>query len=147
MTSGGRKIKERALKEISNVLDARPVNLKPVWTGLKSGSGSGFKEVGPKSKWATQVGGPSALLEELVGRRDVNSSEGPTHCRPPDPPRVPDPETSNPQKVPQSFQADGCDEGGGKQDERETDDEVFMDAAMHVEEPKEGHTGRRGQHI
>lgn len=39
-----RRLKEKALKDVTNNLETGPVNLKPTWNRLRLGTGSGVKE-------------------------------------------------------------------------------------------------------
>lgn len=45
-----RLIMEKALKDITNKLESRPVKMKPNWGGLKNGSGLVISEVGRANK-------------------------------------------------------------------------------------------------
>lgn len=67
------------LKDLTNVLEARPVNLKPAWVGPKNAKGSAVKGVGPVTDWVQH--GPTII--QLGGGRVDNG--GPVHTRPPDP--------------------------------------------------------------
>lgn len=48
--TSGKRMKEHVMKDVTNVLEAWPIKLKPTWSGLKSGSGSAIREAGPISK-------------------------------------------------------------------------------------------------
>lgn len=78
------RLKEKALKEVTNRLEARPIKLKPDWAGPK-GNGVGIREVGPVMGWTKQG---AAAKPSGVGPRahlDVNLSKGAVPSWPPDP--------------------------------------------------------------
>lgn len=142
-TSGGRKMKEHALKDVSNVLEARPINLKPYWTRLKSGVALTAREACPISKWVAHGGRSADLIGVLAGHRDLTRSGGPNHCRPPDPSSVPD--TSKSLSHPQSPRFEGIGGGGGRHEEREAEEEVYMECMTHEDELKAGLSSHAGQ--
>lgn len=45
-----------ALKDVTNVLEVRPIKLKPNWVGFKNGKGPAVREIGPVSNWVALGG-------------------------------------------------------------------------------------------
>lgn len=85
LSVGQRLSKEKALKDVTNKLDPKPVKLKPSWAGVKSNNSLGPREVGFASKWVSHdpVAGPTD--EGLKTRVELTGRGDPVHSRSPDP--------------------------------------------------------------
>lgn len=85
--SDSQRLKEKALKEAMNRLEAQPVKLKSNCVGSK-GSGLGKRAVGPTTNWVKHGSGPKP---DGVGPRahvDANLRKGSLPSRPPNPTRA-----------------------------------------------------------
>lgn len=77
------RIKERAMKDTTNILEVHPVMLKPSWTGLKSGKGGAMREIGHIKTWVVQWEQNDLSGVKKVGPNGPSVSVGPAHAHPP----------------------------------------------------------------
>lgn len=87
-SSTQRMMKEKTLRDITDKLEAKSVNMKTTRSGLKSMSGVVFREVGPATKWTSHVVKPN---DKVNGHVDLNADKlraGHLPSRPPDPTRA-----------------------------------------------------------
>lgn len=80
-----RLFNQRALKEVTNKLDPKPIKPKPSWAGPKGVSGATSRKMGSTSKWEFKRG---SLVSGEPGTRDnngISDKGGSLPCRPPDP--------------------------------------------------------------
>lgn len=80
-----RLTRDKVLKDITNKLEARPVNMKPNRSGLKSGGGIVIREVGLASDWAQHAAKSSPSRSGPSSLGGTNYKGGPLPSRPPDP--------------------------------------------------------------
>lgn len=74
------KKKNGAMKDVTNILEAQPVKLKPDWTGSKSGRGPRVKIVGPATSW-TKHGNQNAQTDGRGGNNNNFNVHGAQyHC-------------------------------------------------------------------
>lgn len=78
------RIKERALKDVSNNLVIQPAKLKPTWFGPRANKGVGNREVGPISGWATHGNRNKTDGTNKGVPIGPTMKVGPAHTRPPD---------------------------------------------------------------
>lgn len=76
-------IKERTMTEVTNSITLQPVNLKPMWTGLKTGKGAAIREVGPAKGWVAHGEQLDLNRVSKYGPNGPNESVGPAYTRPP----------------------------------------------------------------
>lgn len=75
----------RALKEVTNKLEPKPIKLKPVWAGPKGVSKFSSREVGPINKWDPRKSNNGLGEAGMWDNNELNASGGPLPSRPPDP--------------------------------------------------------------
>lgn len=89
MTAKQRMFNSRALKEVTNKLDPKPMKLKLVWAGLKGANEPSSREVGPASKWETWKSNDGMGEVGLRENVELKTRGGPSTSRPPDPTKIP----------------------------------------------------------
>lgn len=80
-----RLTEERALKEVTNRLEEKPVKLKPTWVGMKTRSGSVSREVETANHWVTHKAKSAISGNGLREKTNTKPRSGPLPSWPPDP--------------------------------------------------------------
>lgn len=84
MTASQRMGKEKVFKDVTDVLDIRPIKFKPSSTGPRGAGGKAVKEVCPISQWVS-IKAQSPLGDTGPVGHDPNRTKGgPMLDRPPD---------------------------------------------------------------
>lgn len=140
------RLKERALKEVTNKLEARPVKLKPSWAGPK-GNGTGVREVGPATGWSKK-GDPIRSSEQgLWAQLEDLLEKGVAAGRPPDPTQIGHQNenlaTSGPNSASQQNHSPR-EEGSGEEVENGFD-ETMLEATTEVREAAQAAKPNGGQ--
>lgn len=75
--------KTGAMKDLANVLEARPIKLKPGWAGLKNGRGSVLREVGITTGWVKHGTQTGQIDRKGTSGNSLNKNGGPLPSCPP----------------------------------------------------------------
>lgn len=76
-------MKEKVLKDVTNMLEADPINFKPAWSGPRVGGGNFFGE-GIISKGKTQLMRAHPNVAAASKEAGLGVLVGPNTARPPD---------------------------------------------------------------